>query len=221
MENQKKILIVVSTDGGAIPTKNGQFDSASAFKIQVVPEDNGRYPIDLSYLDIQVNPNSTCQYAEIKAIESALDYTLKEVMRIALDMASKNPDEVVLDREYFKRFVIVLVTDSMNHYKSLTDWIFGWASKSKNGKWFNASGKEISHQKIISNAFNTLSMMRTLWDVRIWHINSHVADKEDTLTALKNKFEKFNNIQVSNKLFRYVYQGNKDCDTAIAEALKK
>lgn len=188
------------TDGGAFPKENGKFTAVHAFRLFKIERDekNEIQKTELIYEEAVVHENKTCAFAEINALAKGLENLWKYIKATKL-----------------KKIYVLIFTDSMLYYKSLTEWIYSWIPSSRNGVFYSSSGKPVVNQKEIKIAFGYLQRLKKYGYVGLFHINSHVAKKN--LKKLKEKFEKFNRCIVKDVDFLFIYTQNAKCDEMVKE----
>lgn len=181
------------TDGGAFnkeEDEEGDFRAVSSFRFFNKNK-------DLLHKDAIITETGTTPFSEIKAICEGLTWAHEYLKELG------HPNVNVL-----------LFTDSMLCYMSLTQWIYGWIKKAKDGVFYGSKGTKVANQEEIKYAFNKMKQIRDL-DCRVilFHINSHTSKKN--LKKLHEKFQKFNNVKIPYDEFLFVYLQNEQCDIMI------
>lgn len=191
------VTFYLFTDGGGFAKPEGGFDGVSAYRIYI-HDDNG---IRLLHSNEKVTEGATGQFGEISAISNGLEH-------ICLYMKDVDIDEKVSVQIY---------TDSMLYMKALTEWIFSWIRKAREGILYSTAGTPVVNQEQIKSAFRSMIWLKKQKaKVRFYHINSHYSEKK--IGSLKIKFQKTNNCTVSDEEFYFIYKGNQACDDAIQRA---
>lgn len=191
------VYFYLFTDGGGFPKEEGKFDGVDAYRIYI-HTDKG---VKLLHKAAHVTVDATGQFGEISAIANGLEH-------ICLYMKDVKIEESVSVKIY---------TDSMLYLKALSEWIFGWIKRAKNGVWFSKGNEPVKYQEQIMCAFKSI-----LWikkqnaTLKFFHINSHKAKKD--MKQNKLKFEKTNNCTVSDAEFLFIYKGNEAVDKDVQEA---
>lgn len=194
------ITFYLFTDGGGFPREDGGFNGVSAYRVYTVTEQEAR----LLYHEETVTEKKTSQFGEIQAIAKGLEH-----IQLYLD-----------DMKIQGNVSIKIFTDSMLYFKSLTEWIYGWIKKAREGVLYNSSNQPVINQDEIKAAFGVLlAFKKKNYFIRFFHINSHISIHK--LGALKQKFESFNQCEISDEEMMFIYKGNQACDDAIKIAYQR
>lgn len=187
----KMIKLKLFTDGGSFKKDGGKFDSVSS--IRLFKDD------ELLYEDVEIHVDRTNNYAEIYSIAKGLENV-----------------QSYLEEAKSKKFSIEVFTDSQLCEKSLNIWIYSWIRKAKNKVLYNSQQQPVANQDIILRAFKVKT--KYYKNIKIYHINSHVADKAERLKNLYKKFIKYNNCEMFYDDFLFAYYQNRECDKVIKPA---
>ena len=194
------VTFYLFTDGGGFPRPDGGYDGVSAYRIYL----HNKTGIKLLHHHEKVTEKATGQFGEISAIANALEH-------VCLYMKDVDIRESVQVNIY---------TDSMLYKRALTEWIFAWIKKAKDGILYSSSNTPVINQEQIKSAFKAMVWLRKQKAVvKFFHINSHVS--ESKLKQLKTKFQTVNKCKVSDDEFYFIYKGNQACDDAIKQAYKE
>lgn len=191
---EPKFLLV--TDGSAVKQKEGNiFDGAYGFHAYEIVGEN-QYE-KLHQHGAYANP-TTVPRMEMTAILKALEYIQAYIKVSGLRTAD-----------------IYILTDSELSFKSLTEWAYSWLKKEKGGKIYNSSKKEVLNQDVILMAFRIILDLKRIGYVRFLHINSHVMS--NMVSKAKERFEDYNNIDVSDETFIKFLEFNESIDEFVSE----
>jgi len=195
------VKILVFTDGGGFKREDEGFDAVSVFRIFTEnPPSKDFQPLVNQEFVIE---RKTSAYAEIYAIAKALENVFLFVEEYKKPIKSVN-----------------IYTDSMLCYKSLTEWIYSWMKKSKDGTFYSSNGTPVANQEEIKTAFSYMGKLRNRnIHTKFFHINSHTAQCK--VKTLKKKFEKFNRCAVTDEEFLFYYLQNKKCDEAVKKSYEE
>ena len=190
----KLVKLKLFTDGGSFRKEDGKFDSVSS--IRLFKDD------ELLYEDVEIHVDKTNNYAEIYSIAKGLENI-----------------QAYLEKAKTKKFSIEVFTDSQLCEKSLNIWIYSWVRKAKDKILYNSQQQPVANQELILRAFKVKT--KYFKDIKIYHINSHVADKTERLKKLYKKFLKYNKCEMFYDDFLFAYYQNRECDKVIKPAYDK
>lgn len=187
-------VLQLFTDGGGFRQEDKSYIGSSGIRILLDGE--------LLQEGSAISNPGTNQYAELRAMAVGLH----EIGKLIEDV----PDD----------YIIELYTDSEYSLMCLTQWIYGWKKRMKNGIYYSASRppKPVLNQAIIDVAFDKLVEIRKDCQIDFFHINSHVTPSE--FDKAFKRFKKYNpnKEDVSEEEFVYLMKQNDLVDKIVRTA---
>lgn len=105
---------------------------------------------------------------------------------------------------------VIVISDSDLCVKILSDYIYRWLKKIKDGVLYGSTNKPVANQDLVITAGKVLFVLRELCKPHFMHINSHIPKRE--LEQARQKFNEKNNCLVSLELFNSIVEENELVD---------
>lgn len=117
------------------------------------------------------------------------------------------------------RVTINVITDAEYVRKTFTQYAFTNHKRyGEDGIWRKKDGKKIAHHDLIKYIFYNFIMDKKNYNIKFYHINSHI-----TKTEMQKRYQKFcnkNQIRISMEGFLRLVTFNKRCDDLAKETLR-
>lgn len=199
-KNKTKSLLLF-TDGSSMRIEGINY-IASAYVIVDASRDDAMVYEGSSY---ESNSKSLNDQSEMEAV-------LLGLRRIDLLRSLK---KIKLQKN---RVNITVVTDAEYVRKTFMEFIPGWIRKyGHQNCWYNSKKQPIAHQGLIKNIFYNFVGNKKYYNIRFFHINSHI--KKDGLQKCYQKFKKKNKVDITMEQFMYLVKYNERCDKLASDTL--
>jgi len=164
----------------------------------IIIDPNHKDPIIYQGSSYESNSKSLNDQSEMEAVFQGLERidTLRRLKKIKL-VKHQVRVYVITDADYVR--------------KTFTQYVYGFIKRgSLDGEWKTSAGKVIAHQKLVKHIFFNYVNNKKNYNIKFFHINSHI--KPSKLQSTHIKFNKKNKCNISLEKFKVLIKYNEQCD---------